>query len=71
MTATLQIQDIFGASGWKFTEQTEFYRAEMNFTREPRVVTLSITYRLNNFKQKRNGNGEGREDMEMDMDMGI
>jgi outer membrane receptor protein involved in Fe transport len=71
MTATLQIQDIFGASGWKFTEQTEFYRAEMNFTREPRVVTFSITYRLNNFKQKRNGNGEGREDMEMDMDMGM
>jgi outer membrane cobalamin receptor len=69
LTITAQLQDIFGSMGHHFSETTDTYSTVTNFSREARVVTLALTYRLNNYKQKRNG--EGREDMEMDMDMGI
>jgi outer membrane receptor protein involved in Fe transport len=67
LTLTAQIQDIFGSAGWKFTQDTETIKSNVNFTREPRVVTIALTYRLNNFKQKRTM--DKPDDVEMDMDM--
>jgi outer membrane receptor protein involved in Fe transport len=68
MTATAQLQDIFGAFGWRYTEETENYKSTVNFVREARVLNLSLSYRLNNFKQKRNGERTG-DDMDMEMGM--
>jgi outer membrane receptor for ferrienterochelin and colicin len=70
LTLTAQLQDIFGATKFGFTNETSTTYSSGEFSRESQVVRLSLTYRLNNFKQKRdrNGNGNG-EDMDMDMDM--
>ncbi len=36
----------------------------MNFSHEPRVIMLSLSYKLNNFKQRKSGeNGEDNQDM--------
>ncbi len=70
LTLTAQLQDIFGATKFGFTNKTPIVYSSGEFSRESQVVRLSLTYRLNNFKQKRNKNDNGNgEDMNMDMDM--
>ena len=71
LSLTAQFRDVFGAMRFRFTTDTDNVYSHMEFSREAQVVTLSLTYRLNNFKQKRNsrnGNGNG-EDTDMEMDM--
>lgn len=68
LTITAQVQDIFNSMKHQFTTETSQLYSNSEFRREGQVYTLSLTYRLNNFKQKRNSDrNEG--DVEMDMDM--
>jgi len=71
LSVTASFRDIFNGRRYKFTTDTETLYSDLEFSREGQVFTLALTYRLNNFKQKRNGrNGNGNgEDMDMDMDM--
>jgi outer membrane receptor protein involved in Fe transport len=71
VTLTAQVQDVFGTAGMKMNEDTESFKTNIEFKREARVFTLSLTYRLNNFKQKKSGDRaiEGNDDVEMDMGM--
>jgi len=52
LTATLQMQDIFGTMKFQGTSYGEGFRSEFKFQREPRVVQLTLSYKLNNFKNK-------------------
>jgi len=52
LTATLQMQDIFGTMKFQGTSYGDGFRSEFKFQREPRVVQLTLSYKLNNFKNK-------------------
>ncbi len=62
LSATLQVRDIFGTMKYEFTSNGQGFESFVRFTREPRVIMLSLSYKLNNFKQRR---GEGREGGDM------
>jgi outer membrane receptor protein involved in Fe transport len=52
LTATLQIQDIFGTMKFGGTTYGEGFQTQFKFKREPQVVQLTLSYKLNNFKSK-------------------
>ncbi|MBN2756459.1 MAG: TonB-dependent receptor [Bacteroidales bacterium] len=71
MTITAQLRDVFNTMAHSTTTETEDFYTYSKFTREGQVFTLSLTYRINNYKDKskngRNGNGDSDvENMEMD-----
>jgi len=62
LTATLQLQDIFGTMKFGGTSYGEGFRNEFKFKREPQVVQLTLSYKLNNFKMKESDNeGPGND----------
>lgn len=64
LTATLQMQDIFGTMKFQGTSYGEGFRNEFKFQREPRVIQLTLSYKLNNFKAKsarEENQGQGNE----------
>ncbi|RLD65126.1 MAG: hypothetical protein DRI95_09385 [Bacteroidetes bacterium] len=61
---TAQIRDIFNTMGHSFTSETDDFYTYSEFTREGQVLTLSLTYRINNYKEKRNKGRNGDDDME-------
>jgi hypothetical protein len=67
LSATLQLRDIFATSRHEFTSYGPDFKSYVEFTREPQIVMLSLSYKINNYKSRRgermNGGGE-------DMDMG-
>lgn len=68
--ATLSIRDIFqGAKREMITEGTGFYSHDY-FERESPIITLNLSYIINNYKKQRNGNSNGDE-QEGEIDMGI
>lgn len=52
LTATLQIQDIFGTMKFGGTSYGEGFQSQFRFKREPQIVQLTLSYKLNNFKSK-------------------
>jgi outer membrane receptor protein involved in Fe transport len=52
LTATLQIQDIFGTMKFGGTTYGEGFQTQFKFKREPQIVQLTLSYKLNNFKNK-------------------
>ena len=52
LTATLQMQDIFGSMMFQGTSYGDGVRNEFKYQREPRVVQLTLSYKINNFKVK-------------------
>jgi outer membrane receptor protein involved in Fe transport len=69
LSVTLSCQDIFGTASFEDKSNTGNTAIYSKMTREGRVFNIALAYRINNFKQKRNG--EGREDnIDMDMNMG-
>ncbi len=62
---TLQVRDIFGTSKYESTTKApDFYNHRIYRHKTP-IVMLNVTWRINNYKSKRNGrgNGGGGEDM--------
>ncbi|TAJ06847.1 TonB-dependent receptor [Marinilabiliaceae bacterium JC017] len=67
MSAVLQVRDLFQTGSWESTSEGPDFREYGKFNRKSPFVTLTLSYRLNNFKPKRsfrsNGNGDmGEED---------
>lgn len=62
LSATLQVRDLFGTMKYEFTSNGPNFESFVRFTREPQVVMLSLSYKLNNFKQRR-GENRGGGDM--------
>ncbi len=68
LSITMQIKDIFNTMGHNFTSETDDFYTYSEFTRQGQVVLLSLTYRINNYKDKRN-KSRGGDDFGGDMDM--
>lgn len=62
LSATLQVMDLFGSMKYEFTSFGPGFESLVKFNREPQVVMLSLSYKLNNFKQDRS-RGEGEMEM--------
>jgi outer membrane receptor protein involved in Fe transport len=69
LSATLQIQDIFGTGSQSFTSEGENFYDKINMRRESQVVMLTLGYRLNNYK-KQNGSDTGDQGGGNEMDQG-
>jgi outer membrane receptor protein involved in Fe transport len=66
LTATLSVQDILGSGGWKGTNSGSNFNSTFKFKHEPRVVQLTLSFKLNNYKtDKKTGDNETNE-MEFD-----
>lgn len=60
MTAIGRIRDIFGTMRHEFTAESPGFYEHTIMQRESQVVYLTLTYRINDYKQKReNGGGDG------------
>ena len=55
-TATLQIRDILGSATRKFTAQGADFYSENQFSRAPRMLSVTLTYNINNYKAERDNN---------------
>jgi len=71
LSATLQIQDIFGTASFNFTNEGQSFYDSINMKRESQVVMLTLSFRINNYK-KQNGErdmgNEGENGMNGQMD---
>ncbi len=50
LSATLQVRDVFGSMKRDFTSSGEGFSQHVLMQREPRVVMLTLSYRINNYK---------------------
>jgi outer membrane receptor protein involved in Fe transport len=64
---TLQARDVFRSGKFEFTTTSEDLYIHNKFTREHQIVTLSLTYRLNNYRQPK----RDQEVNEMDYENGM
>ena len=61
LTATLSMQDIFGTGGWKGTNNGTDFNSTFKFKHEPRVIQLTLSFKLNNFKTEKSENNGTNE----------
>jgi hypothetical protein len=64
LTATLQMQDIFASMKFAGTTYGEGFRSTFKFQREPRVIQLTLSYKLNNFKVSESRNEQSGQSSE-------
>ena len=58
LTATLSIQDPLRTARFERESYSENFKTWFKFEREPRVVMLTLSYKLNNFKEDRRSGGQ-------------
>ncbi|MDB4582243.1 TonB-dependent receptor family protein [Draconibacterium sp.] len=64
LTATLSLQDPFRTAKYERVSYGEDFKSQFKWEREPRVVMLTLSYKINNFKSDdRGGNSGGGMDM--------
>ncbi|HKK10304.1 MAG TPA: outer membrane beta-barrel family protein, partial [Bacteroidales bacterium] len=66
LNMTVSIQDIFGTMGRDMITDQPSYYVKQDFNRQARVVRLSLSYKINDYKKKRGDRGSGGGDMEME-----
>jgi hypothetical protein len=59
LSATLQVRDVWGSMNHNFTSYGQGFSNKMEISGEPQVIMLSLSYKLNNFKQNRSEDFEG------------
>jgi len=59
LTATLTLQDPFGTAKFENESVTNDFKSWFEMKREPRVLMLTLSYKINNFKSDERGNGSG------------
>ena len=59
LTATVTLQDPFGTANFERESVTENFKNWFEWKREARVVMLTLSYKINNFKSDERGNGSG------------
>jgi len=53
LSATLSIRDILGTAKWEGTAYGSNFKSSFKNSREPRVVMLTLSYKINNYKLDR------------------
>ncbi len=66
LSATLQLRDVFGTVKRESFNFGENFQQHMVRTREPRVLTLTLSYKINNYRFDSNERGGGGGGMDMD-----
>ena len=61
LTATLQIQDIFGTASFNFTNEGPGFYDSISMQRESQVVRLTLGFRINNYKKQNGSRPESGE----------
>ena len=65
LSFTLKIRDVFGTMKREYLTYTPDYFSSVRFQPQTQILTLSVSYKFNNFKQKKSKNGMDEEDYEM------
>lgn len=64
LSATISMRDPFGTARFERETTGDNFSSYFRWEREPRVVLLTLSYKINNFKEDRRGNGgDGGMDM--------
>ncbi|MBE9480168.1 MAG: TonB-dependent receptor [Bacteroidetes bacterium] len=66
LTTTLKVSDIFGTMKFDYITSGEGFYSCNNFKRESQIVTLSLSYRINNYKNEKQRDKETDIDFEED-----
>jgi hypothetical protein len=53
LSATLQVRDIFGSATREFTSEGPGFYSHNKFIRQPRMLSFTLTYNINNYKAER------------------
>lgn len=61
LSATLSVRDILGTGKWEGSSEGTNFRTSFKNSREPRVVTLTLSYKINNYKIDRQAQGEQQQ----------
>lgn len=61
LTATVSIRDIFGTGKMKNNTEGLNFRSHNKWSREPRIVSLILSYKINNFKNEKNTSDDTNE----------
>ncbi|MGD9556529.1 MAG: TonB-dependent receptor [Mangrovibacterium sp.] len=64
LTATVSLMDIFGTGKFEGTNFGPNFKSYSRFKREPRILTLTLSYKINNYKADRSEQREGGNDMD-------
>ncbi|MGV8095585.1 MAG: TonB-dependent receptor domain-containing protein [Mangrovibacterium sp.] len=65
LTATVSLADIFGTGKSEGTTMGPNFRSTYKFEREPRILTLTLSYKINNYKNDRSESSrEGANEMD-------
>jgi hypothetical protein len=59
LMATLTVQDVFGTGRYERETSTESFKTYYRMSREPRVVLLTLSYKINNYKSDNRNNNQG------------
>lgn len=68
LTATISARDIFNTGKYEFTSRGEGFYTHDYFNRDAPIVSLSLSWKINNYKKQVNGNGDEGGGMEGEMD---
>jgi outer membrane receptor protein involved in Fe transport len=66
LSATLQVRDLFGTMKRDFTSSGTNFEQHVIMALEPRVVMLTLSYKINNYRVDPRKQGRGEDGMEMD-----
>ena len=66
LSATLQLQNVLGSMKREFTASGNDFYQYVLMEREPRIVMLTLSYRINNYRVDQRSNREGGGGMDMD-----
>jgi len=58
---TFQLRDLLGTARHEFTSEGPNFYSYNNFNRQPRMLSITLTYNINNYKTERERNGQGDE----------
>lgn len=65
LTATVSLMDIFGTGKFEGTTMGTNFKSYRKFEREPRILTLTLSYKINNYKNDRSESSkEGTNEMQ-------
>lgn len=65
LTATLSVRDPLGTAKFERESYGQDFKSWFQWKREPRVVMLTLSYKINNFKEDRGNNGGNGGGMDM------
>ena len=59
LSATLSVRDLLGTGKFERETYGTSFKSYSKWAREPRIVMLTLSYKINNFKSDERGNGQG------------